>query len=228
MSYEEEVNKVISEATTSGDGKTVFAEGTSEHLAYAANAELRRRDTQSAYTKNQQRTKALEAENAKLANSWEADAVSNLSNLESARLEELKVQDPDAWRTEIANLEDQKRTEFKDKRQVISDEATASTEMDRRVASLDAYNLANPDAQLTDDVIDNDIPPRITNALKDGTLTFDEFITKASGYLAKPKKLAPGAKAPESVDFAGARGTHTPSDEALESQSSDDYTKEVF
>lgn len=226
--FESRVNEVIAATTKSEDGKHVLPEGTDEALSFAAIAELRRRDTQGAYTKNQQTLKALQAENDKLASSWESDAVANLTHGEQARLEELKVQDPDTWRAEIVKLEDEKRKQFKEKRQAISEEASKLTELERRQLQLEQFNKDNPTIQLTDDVITNDIPPRITRKLEAGDISFDEYLTQVANYLGKPKTIAPSAKAPDTPNFAGTRGSSKPTDEAYLAQSSSDYNKEIF
>ncbi len=226
--FESRVNTAITATTKDAEGKLVLPEGTDEATAFAVRSELRRRDTQSAYTKSQQSNKALTAENTQLAASWENDAVSNLSNTEQARLEELKVQDPDAWRTEIATIEDSKRVKFKEKRKLISEEASQGTELERRGLQLEQFNIDNPNVQITDDVIQNDIPPRITRKLEQGEIQFDEYLEEVKTYLGKGKKLAPGAKPEEEPNFAGSRGSRTPTDEAINAQSSNDYTKEIF
>jgi hypothetical protein len=227
-SFESRVNEAIAATTKDANGKHVLPEGTDEAVAFATTAELRRRDTQGAFTKSQQRVKALETENDSLANSWESDAVANLSNSEQARLEELKVQDPDAWRAEISTIEDTKRTAFKEKRQAISTEASKTTEVERRTSQLEQHNIDNPEHQITDEVIDNDVPPRITRELETGKISFEEFLTKVSSYLGKPKKLAPGTAAPDEPDFSSARGSNKPTEEAFKAQSSSDYNKEIF
>lgn len=226
--FESRVNEVIAATTKDDKGKFVLPEGTDEAVAYAARSELRRRDTQAAYTKGQQSLKALQAENEKLASSWEADAVSNLSNSEQARLEELKVQDPDAWRTEIANLENEKRTRFQEKRQAISTEANQVTELERRQMQLEQFNQENPEVNITDEVIANDIPPRITRKLENGEIQFDEFLTEVATYLGKGKKINPGEQPPKEPDFNGARGSNAPSKEAVTKQDSNDYNSEIF
>ena len=226
--FESKVNQVIADTTKGDDGKLVLPEGTDEAVAFAATAEIRRRDTQSAYTKNQQKLKALETENNKLATSWESDAVSNLSNSEQARLEELKVQDPDTWRTEITKIEDDKRTKFKEKRQAISEEANQLTELERRGLQLEQFNKENPDLQITDDVIENDIPPRITRKLEQGEIQFDEYLAEVSTYLAKGKKINPGETPPKEPSFKDSRGGQTPSKEAIDAQNSDNYKNEIF
>lgn len=226
--FESRVNEVIAATTKDDKGKFVMPEGTDEAVAFAARSELRRRDTQAAYTKGQQSLKALQAENEKLASSWEADAVSNLSNSEQARLEELKVQDPDAWRTEIANLENEKRSQFQEKRQAISTEANQVTELERRQLQLEQFNQENPEVNITDEVIQNDIPPRITKKLENGEIQFDEFLTEVATYLGKGKRINPGEKPPQEPDFNGARGSNAPSKEAVTKQDSNDYNSEIF
>ena len=226
--YESRVNEVITAATKSDDGKLVLPEGTDEGLAYSAMAEIRRRDTQGAYTKNQQQLKALQAENEKLASSWESDAVANLSSTEQAKLEELKVQDPDTWRSEIARLEEEKRGKFKEKREAITVEASQMTELERRGSQLEQFNKDHPDIVLTDEVIENDIPPRITRKLEKGEINFGDYLAEVAAYLGKPKKLAPGETAPDTPDFAGVRSSNSPTDQALKNQNKNDYNKEIF
>ena len=100
--FEQKVNTVVSQFTTGEDGKLALPDGVEvdEATLFAARAEKRRRDTQASFTKTQQENKRLQAENDKLVQSWEQDAMSQLPAKEQARLEELKHQDPDAWRTE--------------------------------------------------------------------------------------------------------------------------------
>lgn len=230
QTFESKVNTVVSQMTKDDKGNLQLPDGVeaSEEVIYAAKLVKRQRDTQSAFTKNQQRLKALEAENEKLASSWESDAVSNLSNSEQARLEELKVQDPEAWRQEIANLEGEKRTKFQERRQAISEEANQVTELERRQMQLEQFNQDNPDVNITDEVIQNDIPPRITKKLENGEIQFDEFLTEVATYLGKGKKINPGDKPPQEPDFNGARGSNAPSKEAVTKQDSNDYTQEIF
>jgi hypothetical protein len=226
--YESLVNEVVANTTRDDAGKIVLPEGTDEAMAFAATAEIRRRDTQAQYSKGQQKLKTLTAENEALASNWEADAVAKFSPTDQARLEELKTQDPDAWRAELATMEDTNRTKFQEKRTEIAQEAGESTEIERRTAQLEEYNQANPDAQLTDDVIANDIPPRITNQLKNGEIQFDEFLTKVQTYLGKGKAIDTGEAAPNEPNFAGARGSGEPSDAAKKAQDSQDYNDVVF
>lgn len=228
--FEEQVNTVVSKMTTDEKGNSVLPEDVeaSPEVLYAAKLEKRHRDTQSAFTKAQQRAKALEEENAKLASSWEADAVSNLSATEQARLEELKTQDPDAWRAEITVLEESKKTKFAEKRQSISKEAQQAVELQNRQALLDQYNSEHPETQLTDEVIENDIPPRITKQLEKGEITFEEFVAKCDKFLNKPKKIATEGEVDEEPTFARSGGGSKPSESAVTAQDTNDYKTEIF
>ena len=223
--YADKVNSLVAQVDENGN----LPEGMEidEGLQFAVNSELRRRNTQSTYTQSQQRIKALEAENAALAANWEQDAVANLSATDKAELDELKVQDPDAWRAKIGELEQANKEKFQEKRETISKEASQLTELEQRKADLAAFNEANPNFVITDDVIANDIPPRITNKLKNGEITFIEFLETAKKYVETPKVIQK-TKVEEEPDFANARGSRTPSKEAEQAQSSNSYKKEIY
>lgn len=226
--YESRVNDVIAATTKSEEGKLTFPENVDEGLKYAANAEMRRRDTQASYTRGQQEIKTLSAENSKLSDSWELDAVANIDATEQARLDELKTQDPDKWREELTNLEIAKRDAFKAKRTAVSQEANQLSELEQRQVTLETHNANNPNAQITNDVIENDIPPRITAELQAGTITFDQFLTKATKYITTDKVIA-GTKPPvDEPDFANARGSNTPGLLAAGAQSASEYKDEIF
>jgi len=228
--FEEKVNSVVSQMTVDDSGNHQIPDGVeaSEEVRYAAGLVKRQRDTQGAFTKSQQKLKALESENNKLATSWEADAIQKLSNQEQAKLEELKVQDPEAWRQEIGKLEDTKRTAFQDKRTQIKKEASAGTEIERRTAVLADFNAANPEINITDDLIENDIPPRLTKDLENGVVTFEEYLGNVKEYMGKGKAIASGEQAPDEPNFAGARGGSSPTKEAINAQDSTDYNEEIF
>jgi len=223
--YADKVNSLVAQADESGklpDGVEV-----DEGLQFAVTSEIRRRETQSSFTKNQQALKTLEAENTALASNWQKDAVANISPADKAQLDELKVQDPEAWRQKIGALEEANNASFVEKRQNISKEASQLTELEQREADLASFNEANPDFAITDDVIENDIPPRITNKLKSGEISLAEFLEVAKKYIETPKTVQKTIVENE-PNFAKARGSQSPSDEAMKQQSSDDYSKELY
>lgn len=227
QTFEQKVNTILAEAKQGDDGKLVLPEDLDEATRFSVMAEKRRRDTQASYTSNQQRLKALEVENAELAKGWEKDVTSKLTADQQADLEELKHEDPEAWRHKINELEQQNRTAFAETREQISSKAKEESELERRTRLLAEHNEANPEHQLTDDVIDNDIPPRFTKQLANGEVSFEEFLAKCAEYLGKPKVIK-GTDAPKSPNLAKIPGGATPTDTAVEASISESYKSEIY
>lgn len=230
QSVEQQVNEVVSQFEVAEDGSLSLPDGVEvdEAILFAAKAEKRRRDTQSSYTKNQQETKRLQKENELLASKWEEDAVAKLSASEQAELEELKTQDPDAWHNKLVSMKEEKQAKFQEKRKELSDTLTAEEELAMREEELQLFNEANPEVQITDDVIENDIPPRITKKLAEGKVTFGEFLDECKTYLGKGKKIAPTDKPDSSKDMSQMHGSREPSEEAKKLASKSDYKNEVY
>jgi hypothetical protein len=228
QTFEQKVNSILAEAKPGEDGKLVLPEDLDEATRFSVMAEKRRRDTQAAYTTSQQRAKALEVENQELAKGWEGDVVGKLNSEQQAELEELKHEDPEAWRQRINALEQENRQAFAETRENISSKAKEESELDRRTRLLAEYNESNPSVLITDDVIDNDVPPRFTRQLANGEINFEEFLSKVSDYLGKPKVLSPGTKAPDSPNLANSSGGATPSDKAVEASISESYKTETY
>lgn len=225
---EVKVNELVSKVTKDDTGKLQFPEDADPALVVAARNEIRRRDTQSSYSKAEQRIKQLELENNQLASSWEQDAAHNLPSEEKARLDELKVQDPEAWRQEITKLEEQNKAKIKEKRETIKQETSKLSELDQRKVDLEEFAQNNPDLAINDDVIANDIPPRITKKLENGTISFKEYLEEVKSYLSKGKVVAKGDKPDATPDFAKSRGSATPSESAKKGQDKNDYSNEIF
>lgn len=228
-SFAEQVNSIVSQASTDESGNLQLPEGVEadEAVMYAAKLEKQRRDTQSSFTRLSQENKRLQAETSKLTEQWEADALKNLTVEDQAEMEELKMQDPETWREKMNQLEATQRTKFSERRESVAKEAQHLTEVELREQQLEEFNKANPEFQITDDVIDNDIPPRLTKSLESGDLTFEEFLEKAKKYISTPKKIQ-GQEAPNEPNIGKVPGSHKPSDSAREQQMSQDYNKEIF
>lgn len=228
--FEEQVNTIVNQATLDDNGNLVLpaeVSATAEVL-YAAKLAKRQRDTQSAYTKAQQRNRTLEEENKRLASTWESEVVATLSPVDYARLEELKAQDPEAWRQELMVIEGKKREDFATKRNTISKEVGQQTELERRATVLDAFNKANPDLIISDKLIEDEIPPRLTKKLEKGEIAFEEYLEEVKTYLSKGKKIATTPAPETEPGFSTSRGASSPSQSAVKAQSSSDYSKEVF
>ena len=56
--------------------------------------------------------------------------------------------------------------------------------------------------KITDDVIQNDIPPRITKQLEQGKINFGEFLNQCGEYMSKGRVVAPPSdKAPDNPNL---------------------------
>lgn len=223
------VKKAIKGAKTDDKGKTAYPEGTDDTIIYIANIEQRRRDTQTSYDKEKQRANKLDVENGKLADTWEAEVAKSLTPQQRDELEELKNTDAEAWREKLNTYEKQNKEGVKAKREQIKVDAGKETELERRGRLLEEHNEANPEFALTDDVIDNDLPPRITKKLADGEITFDDFLDQANTYLGKGKVLGGGDDAAsDDPDLSDAGGTNTPGDDAVNKDAETSYKDEVY
>ena len=200
--FEEKVKDVVNSAKKDELGKVQIPDDIDEALSYAAKTEIRRRDTQASFTQNQQKLKALEAENKTLMTQWEKDAVSVLSSSDRTRLEELKNQNPDEWREELGKLEKTKRDELFEKQKIIKNEAEKQVALSIRKTQLDSFNALHPESRITDEVIANDIPPRLVKKLENNLIPFDQWLEEVGVYIRTPKKLKDVKSVEKEPDFS--------------------------
>lgn len=163
-------------------------------------AEERRRNTQSSYTKGQQRIKALEAEIAVLRE--EANKAVGLKLASNDALETLKHTDPDAWYQERLKLENQHKQDFQSRILEESKKATQAEILTQRMQYLEDFNKANPDAQITDEFLSLDIPQRLRVELEQ-TGDFEGFVNKAYEWKRSGKVVGSSVSAPASQPNLG-------------------------
>lgn len=229
-SFAEQVNTVVSAMTQDDKGNWQLPEGEhNEAIVFAANAERRRRDTQSAYTKTNQEKARLEAENRLLADAWSNDFATSLDTKTQMELEELKITDPDAWRTRLNDLEQQRKGQFQEQRTTIQQKAHNETELEYRQRALAEFSEANPDLQLSDDVIKFDLPPRLTMQLEKGEVSFGDFLNQAKDYLTKGRVVKPTEEKPNpEKDLAKVSGSDRPSDDSVSRALTNQYDQEIY
>lgn len=196
-SLEQKVTAIISQSTYDAETNKVslpdkLKDTLNADILYAITLEHRRRNTQSSYTKNQQKTKALEAENSKLA-----ELVSGVSKVEIPkedldRLDALMYEDPQKWRKELDIVEKKAIGETKAKIAELTSEAKdaaeVSFELNRREQVLSLFN-ESAELQITEELIANEVPPRITKKLAEGKVTFEEFLDEVAIYVGKGKVI---------------------------------------
>lgn len=228
-SIEQRINSLTDSMVKTEEGKWTLPEETdaSEELKFAAMAERRRRDTQGEFSRTQQTLKALEAENAQLTTEWAKDVASSLTAEQRDELDLLKHEDPDAWRQKLNQYEADNVSSFQEKTSGIKAKVQQETELEARTRLLEEHNAANPDYALDDDVIENDIPPRFVKQLEKGEITFEQFLTKSSEFLGKPK-VVKGTQAPDDVRLGNAPGGTVPADDAIDRAVLNSYKDEIY
>ena len=211
-SFEETVNETIANIKTTEDGKWELPEGTDEGVAFAVMAEKRRRDTQTAFNQERQKNIAFEAELTEYRTQAERDAVNRMSSEQQAELEELKYSDPENWRTRLNEIEQQNKAAFEVQAAELSNKAKTKSERASREEALAEWVAANPDLELNDETIEDNIPPKYMKQLDKGEISFDEFLGVAKRYLSKGKTLAKEEGPAKTPDLSSVGGSTVPNE----------------
>lgn len=230
--FETQVTEALDVVKRGDDGKLEFEEGTSEEVIYAATSEIRRRDTQAQYTKEKQSNVALKAEKDELLVQLSSEVKLELTAEQEDELDELKFSDPELWRSKLNVYETEakeKQTKLVGERlKEVSAKGTEAAEIERRQTVLTDFKAANPEFVIDDDVIANDIPPRISNKLKNNEVTFEEFLQEAHDYLKSGKVVAATEEVLNQPNLSNAGGGDNPSDDAVNKKSEAGYASEVY
>lgn len=229
--FEATVTEVVKNITRGVDGKYVLPEDLPPAVKFAAIAEQRRRDTQSEFTKTNQRLKALDAENKALKTKAIADVPLNLSPEQAEELEDLKFSDPEAWRKKVNRLEVEARAarekDLDDEIGKVSAETLAKEETERRKDVLAEFNKSHPEFVIDDSVIQNDIPPRITKKLETGEISFETFLEECCEY-SKTGKVVAQENLNDMPNLSKVGGGSQPDKHAKQEDIILSYNKEVF
>ena len=228
LTFPQQVNAVAKTLTQDEKGVWVKPEGeVDETVLFAATLEARRRNTESALGKTKNALQTETGMRKKLEQRVTQQVQLNLTPERADELNMLKHEDPDSWRIEMDTLEETARSALREELNTDTQAVSQEVEVARRVDVLASHNELHPDAQVTDEALANDIPPRITKKLEDGNITFEEFLIEASTYLAKPKVVG-GEKPGTVVNIGKAGGGSAVSDDAIGSQEQVDYSNTVF
>ena len=200
------INNAIKEVTVDDNGKYVYPDDMDPMLKAAVAASKSFRDNQSGFTKSQQSLKEMEAENTALREQLASTPQSlGLSPADKVALDNLMTTDPVAWRQKLNSLEQEATETRRTAIEATTTKSRAETELQRRIDYLDSIN-ANRESAITPDVLDNDIPPRMTKKLADGEVTFEEYIEEVSSYLDKGRVVA-NTTAPTTANLNTANGS---------------------
>ena len=184
----------------------------------------REKDTRAAYTKGQQKIKALEAENATLAS--QVNTSLSLSAEQAEELEDLKYSDPDAWRKQLNEYEAENTKMNNKKVEEAQQKANYEFELTNRGQLLEEFNKTL-EVPITDETIQNDVPPRITAKLESGDITFEEFLNEVTTYLGKGKVVAnPNTLDQPNIGHTG--GGHTAESSGAAESFNDSYEETTW
>lgn len=208
-SIEALVKKHAKDIKFDDNNKMILPEGLEPWEKTVLIAEKRRRDQQRDYQNVKGKLTATTAEVEALKKEISGMTIEDdLTSEEQKELDDLKFTDPDMWFEKKQELQKQLETKKKDKLEEVTSAASLEATIEERAQLLLAHNEANPDFQITQEVLENDVPPRFLKALEGGQ-PFDEFIDDVLQFLQKPKKLK-DEKLQGEVDLGKLTGGQTP------------------
>jgi len=229
---EQQVNTLVSAMTQGEDGKWSIPEDVTkdvpEAVVFAAKAERRYRDTQGSYTKSQQQLKELETINTELTDHVVKNATLHLSIEERDELDDLKTSNPEAWRAKL-NEHETKAKEIQ--QETIDGFKKKGRAVSAGEARQQAYQefTSRTGITLSDQVIKTQLPASYAHDLAEGTLTFDDFLSKAEKFLT-PGKVIKGAEGDTAAttDLSDLPGGSQPSESAKTKDDNLSYANEVY
>jgi len=228
LTFEQQAESLAGEMKKGTDGKYQYPEGNhSDEVKVAAMMERRRRDTDSTNGKLFAKLKATETINGKLTDKILASPKLDLSPEDQKRLSDLMYDDPEQWRVEMNKLESGATSSLKADIATVTDEASQQAEQETRQEILDQFNVEFPDANLTDELLDQELPPRMWTALKNGDVSFGKFLRDANKYITTPRKVQ-GSKTYKNPNLGKSGGGSAPSADAIKGQNKTDYANVKF
>ncbi|HEC26700.1 MAG TPA: hypothetical protein ENI67_04740 [Gammaproteobacteria bacterium] len=227
QTFEQQVGAVVGKLTQDDKGVWQFPESVeaADEVKFAAMTEKRRRDTESALSKTRHELKAEKVLRGELEKRVMAPV--EIDEATRAELDIMKLEDPEAWRKKYNELEQQANTKLQEELTAITTNAAQQAEISRRTEVLNQFNSAHPTAQITDQTLQDEIPPRISGKLAKGIISFEEFLVEAHDYLVAPK-IVGGQELAAQPNLGSAGGGSDASNEAIEVQEITDYAKTVF
>lgn len=227
----ERVNEALTKYTNDKGELVIPDDIKDEAFRHAIVAEKRFRDTQGSYTKERQKTKALEVENTVLKTKATDAVTVQLTKEQEEELEELKFSNPEAWRKKMNTHESNARQKQQEELEKEVKEKTTSTlaeeELESRKSQLDQFLKDHEGFKLDDDIIANDIPPRITKKLENGTITFEQFLKECYDY-SKTGKVIKQETTPNMANLSKVGGGDRPDQNAQREDAIVSYNKEVY
>lgn len=229
--FSDRVSEVVKDMKQDSKGNWTVPDDLPEEIRVAALAEKRYRDTQAAFTRTRQENKALKAEKSVLLEKATKNVQLTLTKEQQAELEDLKFEDPEEWRRKLnkyeqaARLEHEKELEEDVKK--VSSSSLEQEELERRKGVLQSFLEQHEGFELDDDVIANDIPPRITKKLENNEITFEDFLDECYTYM-NTGKVIQNEKLRKQPNLGKAGGGSSPDENAVTEDVITSYNKETY
>jgi hypothetical protein len=230
--FKTSVDSVVSAMVQGEDGNwqipPELLENTPEEVAYAAKLEKRYRDTQSAYTKAQQKSKSLETVNGKLTEHMIRNATLHITDEQRADLDALRATNPEAWREKLSGYEEEAKQLVTSKVSEFQQEGVKVSELELRAQKVAEFK-EEVGVELTDSFIEENLPAKYIKDLEKGTIDFDTFLQRSKDYLTKAKIIKGSDEEPENAPNLGKLGGgHKPAKAAIEGGIVESYKTEIY
>ena len=178
-------NSVIDSHQNSGESTTNTEIQNQDAAQAQIDWEKRFKDTQAAFTKSRQELAATKAE---LQAAKEMQQFTMPADVK-ARLDELKFSDPDAWRVEMNAFEQSKTAKFNEISATNTQAILSELNQEDRVQTLKEFNSLHG-VEITESLLQNEIPNRIHNELNSGTIDYATYLAKCVDSMRTPKVIA--------------------------------------
>ena len=109
----------------------------------------------------------------------------------------------------------------------MAEEARQTTETTTRDTLYTDYQTKYPDI-INNDILNNDIPPRLIKNLEEGRVDYKGFLDSCVNYMSKTKVLKKEPIVTPAVDLSDLEGGDTPSGDAQQAENKQTYASEVW
>lgn len=224
------VNEFIDGADYGEDGKIVIPDTLSDMFVNTVKSELGRREAQSGYTKSRQEVAALNAENQELLNQLEANIVVDLTPEQQLELEELKLSDVDEWRDRLNTYEEEKKSQLGEKIKEAAKVGIAESQTEQNAEIVQEFYNAHPGFQLTEEIVNNELPPKFNNQLDEGVITLPQYLEQVYAYLNTDKVVDTGEKVVKQPNLNKVAGSSKPAEYAIakDKHNIQSYNDEIY
>lgn len=228
VTFEQQVNEATSKMEQNDKGVWEFPKDLDleESVKVAATSEKRRRDAQSALSKEQHKNQILTGQIDVLKDRVVKQVPLELTVEQKEELEDLKTTDPETWRKKLDEYETEARTKAETEIDELGLSEEQATNLSARMDILEQFQKDNPELTINDDVIENELPPRLVEKLEKGKIDFADFLEEAKKYLTAGKVIKKDNDVVE-PDLSKAGGG-TDIDPEIKEDIQTSYNKEVY